>query len=267
MRVEPTMREHLIDGLHVEVSGPEGGAPIVFGHSLLCDRRMWAPQVDDLARDHRCINLDFRGHGRSPAAARGFTMADQGEDYRKVMDALGVERAIVVGLSMGAMAAMHLAARHPRRVRALAFFNTSADRQIGRPRLAALGALARLVGMRPFLRNQALAEMFGPTFRAARPDIVKLFDERFAALDVPGATRALTMVVDRPSALELLPDITAPTMIVAGDEDKATPPHLGRRILERMPHAEWHLLSCGHLSAVERPEDVSALLRGFIARV
>ncbi|MCC6624160.1 MAG: alpha/beta fold hydrolase [Deltaproteobacteria bacterium] len=261
------MRTHTIDGLHVEVSGPDDGTPVVFGHSLLCDGRMWQPQVAELARDRRCVVLDLRGHGRSPAAPRGFTMADQGEDYTKVMDALGIQRAILVGLSMGAMAAMHFAARHPSRVAGLAFFNTSADRQLGRPRLIALGALARLVGMRPFLRKQALAEMFGPTFRRAHPEIVKVFDERFAALDVPGATRALTMVVDRPAALDLLPGIGAPTMIVAGEEDKATPPWLGRRILERMPHAEWHLLPCGHLSAVERPDEVSALLRSFVTRV
>jgi len=262
----PPAKSLRVDGLHVAVSGPEGAPVLLLGHSLLCDGRMWEAQVEDLARDHRCVVVDFRGHGASPAAPAGFTMADQGEDYRRVLDALGVARAVVVGLSMGAMAAMHLVARHPERVAGMAFFNTSADRQVGRPRLLALGALARTFGMRPFLVRQAVGEMFGASFIAARPDVVARWAERFAALDVVGATRALTMVADRPEALHLLDGVRVPLLVVAGEEDHATPAGLGRRIVERVPHARWELLPCGHLSAVELPERVTALVRELAAR-
>ena len=119
--------KHTIDGLAVEVTGPDAGMPVLFGHSLLCERSMFAPQIADLSRDFRCVNIDFRGHGESVAPARGFAMTDQAEDYRKGMDGLGLERAVIVGLSMGAMAAMHFAVAHPGRVRGLVLMNTSAE--------------------------------------------------------------------------------------------------------------------------------------------
>ena len=261
------VESRVIDGLHVEISGPDSAPPLIFGHSLLCNGRMWEAQVADLARDFRCVNIDFRGHGHSPAAKSGFSMADQGEDYLKVMDAVGIPKATIVGLSMGAMAAMHLVDRHPERVTALAFFNTSADPQASKLRFSALGVMARAFGLVPFLRKQAFAEMFGKSFRASGSPALAVWDAHFAALDRQGGYRALRMVVSRPSMIERLAAIRVPLMVVAGEEDTATPAACGRRIVERVPGAEWHLIPTGHLSAVENPELVTKLIREFATKV
>ncbi|MFO0746935.1 MAG: alpha/beta fold hydrolase [Myxococcota bacterium] len=262
----PSLAVHRV---HAALAGPPSAPALLFGHSLLLDGRMWEAQVAALAADHFCINVDFQGHGRARRPAAGFSMRDQAEDYRRVLDALGVRQAIVVGLSMGGMAGMHLALEHPERVRGLALFNTNADAQPlpSRARITLLAAAARALGLVPFLRRQALAELFSPAFRAAHPEVVRAWDERVAALDRTSALRAIDMVIKRPSIVHRLSAIRVPTMVVGGRDDGATPPGYGRRIAQRIAGAEWHLLPCGHVSAVEEPERVTALIRAFAARV
>lgn len=259
-----------VDGLAVEVSGPAGGMPVLFGHSLLLDRRMFEAQVADLAHEFRVFNIDFRGHGGSAVPPRGFTILQQAEDYEKVLDHFGLESAAIVGLSMGGMAAMHFAIAHPGRVRGLVLMNTSARREPPRARAKemALAVSARLFGVRPFIRKQVEPLMFGERFRAERPDIVSEWSDRMGALDRTGLYRGVMMVLSRPAVGPRLVDVRAPTMVIAGDQDVATPPELGQEIADAIPGAVFRLLPrTGHISTVEEPVLTTKLIRAHLEQV
>ena len=264
-----TSRIAKVDGLVVESTGPESGLPVLFGHSLLFHRRMYDAQVAELSRDFRCITLDFRGHGESAMPPRGFHMTDQAEDYRKVMDHFGIARAAVVGLSMGGMAAMHLAVAHPSRVAGLVLLNTSADPEpaVARAKDMALAVMARMFGVNAFILRQVAPLMFGETFRAASPDVVEGWMQQLTKLDRTALYRAVTMVMSRP-AVPRLGDIRAPTFVLAGDEDAAIPVDRMERIAAAIPNAELRILPrTGHISTVEQPELTTKLLRAWLQAI
>jgi len=244
--------------------------PVLFGHSLLLDRRIFAAQVADLERDFRCINIDFRGQGESAPAPRGFAISDQAEDYGKVLDHLGIERAAIVGLSMGGMAGMHFAVAHPGRVRGLVLLNTSADPEPAavRAKEMALAVTARLFGAGRFIQKQVAPLMFGERFRAEAPEVVNEWLQRMASLDRKGLYRAVVMVLSRPGVGPRLAEIRMPTFVIAGDQDVATPQHLGKRIADTVPGAELRILPrTGHISTVESPELTTKLIRTWLERI
>ena len=247
--------------------GHEHRGAVVFGHSLLCDGRIFSDQVTDLAQDHHVLNLDFRGHGRSDPPPRSYTLADVATDYLRAMDALSVERATLVGLSMGGMAALLLALSHPERVAGLVLIDTSAsaERPHNRARQLALATTARLFGPRPWLVRQATALLFGATFRAQHPDEVAVWEQRIAALNRAGLARGVAAVAGRRDVTARLPDIVAPTLVIVGDEDTATPPVYARTLAAAVPHARLEVLpATGHLASVERPRVVAKLIRQFL---
>ena len=265
----PRRETRRIDGLQVTLIGP-WDAPserpaLVFGHGLLMDGRMWDAQVDALGREHRLAVIDFRGHGPSDAPPRGFRMQDQAEDYGKVLDALQIQSAVLVGFSMGGMSALHFAAAHPGRVRGLVLVDTSADPEAPRARAKyqALAWMARAFGIRPYLQRQVAAIQFGETFRREQPDVVATWMARWAERDRTAVLRAVQMVISRPPVTRLA-DLACPTLVIVGDEDVATPPVYAQRIVEVVPNAELRLIPrAGHLSPIEAPHVVTGFLRAF----
>ncbi len=269
----PRRETRRIDGLDVTLVGP-WDAPserpaLVFGHGLLMDGRMWDAQVDALGHELRLAVLDFRGHGASDPPPRGFRMQHQAEDYRKVLDALQLPSAVLVGFSMGGMAALHFAAAHPGRVSGLVLIDTSADPEAPRARAKyqALAWMARAFGIGPYLQKQVAAIQFGETFRREQPDVVATWKARWAERDRAAVLRAVQMVISRPSATRLV-DLACPTLVIVGDEDLATPPVYAQRIVDLVPNAELRLIPrAGHLSPIEAPHVVTGFLRAFANKI
>jgi 3-oxoadipate enol-lactonase len=253
--------------LYVEELGREHGDTVLFGHSLLCDGRMFADQVTDLAQDHHVLNVDFRGHGRSDAPPHPYGMVDQAEDYLRVLDTLGIERATFVGISMGGMAALRVAIAHPDRVRALVLIDTSAggEEALKRARYTALATTARLFGPRPWLTRQASAVMFGQTFHREHPEIVAQWEDAMGQMDRRAIALAVKMVVGREDLTRRLHAIQAPTLVIVGDEDVATPPVYAKTLSVAIPGARLETIPMtGHLSTIERPRVLAKLIRHFV---
>ncbi|MGH3711869.1 MAG: alpha/beta fold hydrolase [Micromonosporaceae bacterium] len=261
----PTMR---INGATLQVSDEGSGPPVVFGHGLLWTGEMFRPQIDALRDRYRCITVDWRGQGGSEVTPAGYDMDALTGDLVGVFDALELESAHYVGLSMGGFIGMRLAARHPERVRSLSLLDTSAGPEdpdkVVRYRLLAL--IYKLFGPRP-VAGQVMKVMFGSTFltdpaRAARREELR---QELLRKDRTGAVRATYGVIERPEVYDLLPAITAPTLVLVGEEDVATPPAKAERIhadivgstLVRVPRA-------GHTSTLEEPEAVTAALEAHL---
>ncbi len=266
----PTTHAVDADGAKLHVVEKGDGPPVVFGHGYLFDHRMYDSQLDTLAADHRVIALDWRAHGASGTPTTRWSMRDQGIDYVRVMDALGVEQAVVVGQSMGGMAALHLALEYPERVRGLVLIDTSAAAETLARRLKylTLAGLARTFGMRRALLEQAAAVAFGPTFRRSEPATVRLWMDRWARLDPRTLPRSVRVPVFRPSVLGRVATISAPTLVIVGAEDATTPPSESLRLVHRLPHARLEILpETGHMAPIERPDEISRLIRGFLAEL
>lgn len=253
-------------GLHVAVCGPERAPAVVFGHSVLCDSAMFAAQVEALADRFRVVTIDTRGHGQSDPARAAYGVTDLGRDYVAVMDALGIARAVVVGLSLGGMAAMCLVRDAPARVSGLVLMDTdaAAEGPLRSARLRALGLMGRVFGNGAWLRRQAMKELFGATFRARSPEVVARWSAKLAAMDRQSGWLGLRAVVGREDLSAALAQVKAPTLVVVGDEDTATPPACSRHLAELIPGARLEVLpQVGHLSTIEAPELTAKLIARF----
>lgn len=246
--------------------------PVVFLHGFPLDRRMWAPQASALAAHARCIAPDLRGFGETPLAtplAPPLSMDQYADDVAALLDALAVERATVVGLSMGGYVAFALWRRHPERVRALVLADTraGADTEEVRDRRRTLVRVARERG------SQAVADaqidgLVGKTTRNERPEVALQLRQMLGAAPVEGIVGALTAMMTRPDSRPLLPTITVPTLVVVGDEDTLTPPKEARAMQEAIRGSELAVIpGAGHVSNVERPDEFNARLREFLSRL
>lgn len=245
--------------LHHVLDGPPDAPPLLLGGSLGTTTAMWDQQVAPLAAHHRLIRFDHRGHGRSPEPPGPYAIADLGRDVLALMDALGIERASYCGLSIGGMAGMWLAANAPGRIDRLVLLCTSAHL----PPADGWRARAETVlaaGSVEAVADAVLARWVTPAFAAARPERVAELRAMLAASPPAGYAACCEAI----AAMDLRPSIgriAAPTLVVAGFEDRATPPDHARTIAAAIPGARLELLSpMAHLGNVEQPERVTQLI-------
>jgi 3-oxoadipate enol-lactonase len=245
------------------------GTPVVFWHSLLCDSSMWNAQVDELGRDHRILRVEGPGHGRSEPCHRPFTIEQCADALVEILDAHAIEKATLVGLSWGGMTAMRVAIRAPSRVAALALLDTSASAEYwkNRVRYRAMAEVYRRIGLVAPILPAVADAMFTPETLRARPFLFRELVSRIRLWDRDGLYHAIkAVVVERVSIVAQLPRIRVPVLVVVGAKDKATPPRESERIAASIEGARLERVEgAGHLSAVERPEEVNRLLRAFVS--
>ncbi|MFT4298944.1 MAG: alpha/beta fold hydrolase [Aeromicrobium sp.] len=252
-------------------TGGEDKPAIVFGHGLLFNGWMFQAQVRALRDRYRCITIDWRGQGDSPAAASGgYDMDTLTGDLVGVLDALGLDRVHYVGLSMGGFVGMRFAARHPERVRTLTLLDTSAGpedpEKVSRYRL--LARIYRWFGIGP-VATKVEPIMFSTEFIGS-PRGRAVIDEWMGILTKvprPGMVQAIYGVTDRDPILPEIGAITAPTLVAAGEHDVATPVAKAQVIAATIPGARLEIIpGAGHLSPLEQPEVVTALLEDHLTR-
>ena len=256
------------DGLSLHYEEMGSGPPVLLGHSFFCSAEMWRYQVPELARSHRVINVDFRGHGRSSPVRQAIDIYDLVGDMVALLDHLGVEQAVWAGLSVGGMIAMRAALRDPERVRALILIDTDADaeRTWIKWKSRTMGAGTRLVGLRPFL-PAVVNGMFGPTTCRENRQLVEEWRARFAAVDAESMRRFLAMLMRRDSVVSQLHEIEVPSLVITGAEDRALPQALSKKIDDGLPDSTLVVVPrAGHLSTLEQPEAVTAAMLDFLER-
>ena len=244
--------------LAVRVDGPAGGAPVVLLHALGTGAMLWDGLVPALAASHRAVRLDFRGHGGSDATPHALAIDRLGCDVLSVMDAHGIAAACVAGVSVGGLVALWLGIHAPERVSGLVLANTAArigDQALWDARLAAVrdGGLAALA-------DGTMTRWFTAPFRAAHADVEAAFRRQLLATSTAGYSHACAILRDT----DLRPDaarVTAPTVVIGGDEDVATPPADAAWLAATIPGAALHVLPAAHLSNVERPGEFLAAMQ------
>ena len=263
----PSMAVNGID-LYYEETG--SGPPVLLISALSGNTLDWDMLQPALATRFRIIAFDNRGAGRSSAPVGPYTTGQMADDAAALLEHLGIERAHVVGLSMGGMIAQELALAHPERIDRLILYAT-----VARVRLALHG---------PWLSNWARAAERGVE---ANELVLSLMPWVFTAAFMTQQEQveeALAMWISAPfqappqgiaaqaaacrthDALERLPLITAPTLVLVGAEDILFPVSCAEELAEGIPGARLHVLERGgHIPHLEYPEAVEAALLKFLA--
>lgn len=265
------------DGVKLYYEECGAGAPIVFVHEFAGDVRSWEPQLRHFSRRYRCIAFNARGYPPSevPAAVERYSQQRACDDILAVFDALGIERAHVVGLSMGAFATLHFGMRHGARARALVVagcgYGAHPDQY------AEFQAQSRALAADIIERGMAhVASTYGqgPSRTQLRDkdprgfaEFIRNFSEHSA---LGSANTMLGYQARRPSLYELRAEmarIPCPLLIVSGDEDEPTlePSLLMKRTI---PGAALAVMpTCGHMMNLEDPALFNRLLEDFFHQV
>lgn len=240
--------------------GPADAPVVVLANSLGADRGMWDPQVPALAERFRVITFDARGHGRSPVPPGPYSIDDLTDDVVALLDRLEVRRAAVVGLSLGGMTAMRLAAREPHRVDRLVVLCTSA--YIGGPTYADRATQARTGGTAA-LAPAVVSRWLTPEFAAGHPDVVARLEAMVAGTPDEGYAGCCEAL----AALDLRGDlarIAAPTLVISGADDPALPPEHQQAIVDGIANSSLLTVRAAHLANYEQPLQVTGAILGHL---
>ena len=250
--------------LWVESRGEGPDALLIAG--LADPAESWQAQLQGLADRYRLVAFDNRGSGRSPLTEQPLSVDSMTDDAARVLDALGIESAHVVGHSAGSIVAQELALRRPDRVRSLTLVGTW-----GRPDAYFRSMIASWRWMAAAAPSpRALLEAFFLwlyTPAAHADGTVEQAIDRALAFPHPQTPEGFLSYLDAfpgHDTLDRLPGIAAPTLVLVGDLDIATPPRLARLVAERIPHVEYDTLpGQAHRPFEETPDDFNTRLDAF----
>lgn len=242
--------------------GPVGAPILLLSNSLGTDHDMWDAQVAELGQDLRILRYDQRGHGRSDAPPGAYSMDRLGQDVLDLLDALAIPAVHFCGLSLGGMVGQWLAWRAPDRVERLVLANTAAymgPASTWQQRIEGV----RRDGMEP-LAEASIARWFTPDFPGRQPAAVARIRTMLLGNNAQGYAGCCAAIRDmdqRPTAhLNRLP-----TLVIAGDQDAATPVAAATFLAGQAQDASLRVLTpAAHLSNVERPSEFTAALREFL---
>lgn len=250
---------------HYLDEGDRSKPAIVFSNSLGSDLRMWDPLVPLLANDYRLIRYDTRGHGLTEAPAPPYSAADLARDIAGLIDGLGIQSAVICGLSVGGVIAQRFAVDFPDRVRALVLCDTGAR----------IGTVASWQERIDLVRQKGLAALvevsmtrwFTEQFRARRADQVRGYANMVARTDAEGYIGVCSALRDA-DLVQSSATIRHPTLVLCGEQDIATPPEMARSLARIIPNAKLSLISnAAHISSVEQPELMAEQIKKFLREV
>jgi 3-oxoadipate enol-lactonase len=248
--------------IYVEVSGSDSAPALMLSNSLGTTLNMWDQQVDEWSKHFRVIRYDRRGHGRSGAPAGPYSMERFGRDVISVLDALDVRKTNWCGLSMGGMVGQWLGANAPGRIDKLILSNTNsyyADKGPWNDRIR-------------FLQNNGLEKLVEPNmerwftagFRATAPDAIARMKMIFLSTSLVGYIACCEAIRDMDFRASN-PTITAPTLVIVGAQDPATPPSAGQAIVAQIKGAKLASLDAAHIANMEQPKLYTETVLNFLS--
>lgn len=243
---------------HHIIDGSEDAEAIVFSNSLGTTLDMWRPQVEALGDRYRLVRYDTRGHGRTRATGQNFGIGDLADDIADLLDHLEIERAHLVGISLGGATSLEFAARHPERTDRIAVLCTAAA--IATPAFwAERVRLIRTRGM-DALAETATRRWFTDGFHRDQPEVVRRFRGDLAACDPLGYT-ACCRAIGEMDLHDRLASVRAPTLVLYGTEDEVTTEADARALQAGIPDCRLVAVNgAKHIASVEQAAFVNQSL-------
>ena len=261
---------HATDGtrIHYEVTGKSGATPVLMIQGLGASKNAWNLQRIAMATRFRIISFDNRGAGRSDKPTEPFTLEQMADDALAVLDAAGIETAHVVGASMGGVISQIVAVKFPHRVRSLTLVCTACRNHPWRQELLQSWAkTAADKGMIEVGKEAAQWVMSPRSFRRLVPAFTWM-----GPLAVLRPRHSFVSQIDailntREDLVDQLSTITAPTMVIVGNQDILTPRGDSEEIAERIPNAELVVISgAAHGLMMEHSSTFNRILIEFLQR-
>jgi pimeloyl-ACP methyl ester carboxylesterase len=256
-----------IDGVEIEYEEAGSGPALILLHAFPLGLFMWEPQVEALAATHRVVRFDARGFGGSGLGEGPLTMERIADDAARLLDLLGVERAVVGGCSMGGYAALAFVRRHPQRLAGLVLQDTRATADTAEARASRAALAEKVLAEGAGAAVEAfLPKLLGDTTRRERPELVADLERRIRATSPAAIAAALHGLAARADSRETLPTIGVPALVLVGAEDVLTPPSESTTMAAAIPRARLDVIpGAGHIANLESPAATNAALRAFLA--
>lgn len=250
--------------VNATIDGDPDAPPIVLSPSLGTSIAMWDPVVVALAERFRVIRYDPRGHGLSPVPPGPYEIDDLAADLLALLDRLNIVATHIVGISIGGMTAMAFAAAHPDRVDRLVLACTSA--QLGPPQQWADRAFTVRESGTVAVADAVVARWLTPAYVAVHPEVLSGLRDQLVHTPADGYA-ACCGAIERMDLRDRLPSITAPTLVIAGAQDAATPREHAERIVAGIPNAKLAVLDpAAHLAPVEQPAAFTDLVVSHLSK-
>jgi 3-oxoadipate enol-lactonase len=245
------------------VSGAADGDPLLLGSSLGTIRAIWDLQMGALGAHFGVLRYDHLGHGQSPVPAGPYQLERLGEAVLGLAGHLGLPQFDYAGLSLGGMVGMWLAGHAPARVVSLTLLCTSAHMPPAQAWLDR-AATVRSEGMASVV-DAVSARWFTPRFATDHPRIADGAREALTSVQPEGCAPCCEAIADMDLRADLA-QITAPTLVIAGDQDLAAPAQAHAQVITTaVPGARLALGSGAHLASVESPQQVAGLVLAYPA--
>jgi len=261
-----------VGALAVRDSGPaeRRGQTIVLWPSILADYRIYRHPIEVWRDRHRIIAIDGPGHGESSRSPGAFSMHDCGQALGEVLDSLTItEPVVVVGTSWGGLVAGEFALSQPRRALALVMLNTPVIKVPDGPSLSDRFVVwgARWIHSTAAYRNGVAKAFFLPVTIERGGVIQEDFHKHLRQADGAALSQAVrSVLIDREPLADRMNGIKAPTLFVAGRQDSMYPVDALKRASEALPNGHFEVLDTAHISVVDDPLSVTALVDDFLQR-
>jgi len=263
------MKKVVINDVELAYADNGYGQPIVFLHAFPLNQNMWKDQVTDLNPSYRVITFDWRGFGESSLGRAKPSISVFADDLAKLLDHLEIEDVTICGLSMGGYAAFAFFRQYPNRVKALILCDTKAGsdtEEIKQGRYETAKTIHKK-GI-SVLVDTMVPRLLGETTIKSRPQITECIREMIKTAQPEGVAQALTAMAERKDSSDLLPQITCPTMIIVGDEDKLTPPSEADKMSRAIGSSQLAVIrNAGHLPNIEQPVIFDRIVDDFMSRL
>ncbi len=250
-------------GIHLAYEEAGTGAPVVLLHGFPFSRRMWRRQAS-LARDVRLITPDLRGFGESGGTPT--SLDEFADDVHALVEHLRLSVFVLGGFSMGGYVLFRYLARHADRVQAVLLLDTRAEADTPEGRQRRYDGIARIEREGPAgYLDDFLRLIVSPQTLQSRPELAQEIRAQMESARPATLTGALRAMAERPDSTPLLSAIRVPTLIVVGEDDKATPPDSARRMYEAIAGSRLVTIpEAGHMSNLEQPERFNTALASFL---
>jgi pimeloyl-ACP methyl ester carboxylesterase len=227
---------------------------------------MWDAQTEELKLTNRVITYDVRGHGDTDEGDEDFSIALFVEDLIGLMDELKIDSAILCGLSMGGYIALQAIEKYPERFNGLVLSDTTckADTPEGKEKRMMTIESIKKNGVEKFVEGM-IKNLFAEKSFITKKPAIHAVKEMMLKTSQSALCKTLLALAGRAETCNRLPEINVPVLIMAGYEDKITPPATARFLHEKIKSSRLHILNhAGHVANIENPEDFNEQLKMFI---
>ena len=246
----------------LESGSPSAARALVWLHAFPLSAAMWTRQLEVVPHGWRAIAPDLAGLGQTADGERTPVIEDFARDLDALMAALGLESAVIAGLSMGGYAALALHRVAPARIAGLILADTKSTGDTPQARTGREGMLKVLESRGAAgVADEMMPKLLGRTTLASRPDVSETVRSLIEANTPSGIARAVMRLRDRPDSTPQLAAITVPTLVIVGAEDVITPVDDSRALASAIDGASLAVLpESGHLSNLETPDTFNAAM-------